>query len=138
LLKSDIAAGDVQVVDLADRSTVTVHGDALFDPGSADVSSKAKPLFERIAAALNQVPGQVLVAGHTDSQPIRSLRFPSNWHLSKERAQSVRDLLAATVKPSRLTAEGRADTEPVANNSTAAGRAQNRRVEIVLLAAAPI
>jgi type VI secretion system protein ImpK len=138
LLKSDIAAGDVQVVDLADRSTVTVHGDALFDPGSADVSSKAKPLFERIAAALNQVPGQVLVAGHTDSQPIRSLRFPSNWHLSKERAQSVRDLLAATVKPSRLTAEGRADTEPVADNSTAAGRAQNRRVEIVLLAAAPI
>jgi type VI secretion system protein ImpK len=138
LLQSDIAAGDVKVLDLADRSVVTVHGDTLFDPGSADVSSKSKPLFGRIAAALNQVPGQVLVAGHTDSQPIRSLRFPSNWHLSKERAQSVRDLLATTVQPGRLSAEGRADTEPVADNSTAEGRAQNRRVEIVLLAAAPL
>lgn len=138
LLKSDIAAGDVQVVDLVDRSTVTVHGDTLFDAGSADLSSKSKPLFERIAAALNQVPGQVLVAGHTDSQPIRSLRFPSNWHLSKERAQSVRDLLATQVQPSRLSAEGRADTEPVADNSTADGRAKNRRVEIVLLASAPL
>jgi type VI secretion system protein ImpK len=138
LLQSDIQAGDVQVTDLADRSTVTVHGDALFDPGSAEVSAKAKPLFGRIAAALNQVPGQVQVNGHTDSQPIRSLRFPSNWHLSKERAQSVSDLLASTVQPSRLKAEGRADTEPVADNGSAAGRALNRRVEIVLLAAAPL
>jgi type VI secretion system protein ImpK len=138
LLQSDIAAGSVKVLDLADRSVVTVHGDALFDPGSADVSSASKPLFARIAAALNQVPGQVLVAGHTDSQPIRSLRFPSNWHLSKERAQSVRDLLATAVQPVRLSAEGRADTEPVADNSTAEGRAQNRRVEIVLRAAAPL
>jgi type VI secretion system protein ImpK len=137
LLKSDIDAGLVQVKDLSDRSIVTLHGDTLFDPGSADVSSKAAPLFERIAAALNQVPGHVLVSGHTDNQPIRSLRFPSNWHLSKERAISVRNLLAATVKPDRLTAEGRADTEPVADNNSAEGRSRNRRVEITLSVAAP-
>jgi len=137
LLKSDIDAGSVQVKDMADRSIVTLHGDILFDPGSADVASKAKPLFERVAAALNQVPGQVLVSGHTDNQPIRSLRFPSNWHLSKERAVSVRNLLAATVKPERLNAEGRADTEPVADNNSAEGRAKNRRVEITLSVGAP-
>jgi len=137
LLKSDIDAGLVQVKDLSDSSIVTLHGDTLFDPGSADVSSKAKPLFDRIAAALNQVPGHVLISGHTDNQPIRSLRYPSNWHLSKERAQNVKTLLATAVKPDRLTAEGRADTEPVADNASAEGRAKNRRVEITLSVAAP-
>lgn len=136
LLQADIAAGAVQVKDLADRSTVTVLGDTLFDPGSADVASRARPLFERVAAALNQVPGPVLISGHTDNQPIRSVRFPSNWHLSKERAESVRKLLASTVKPERLTAEGRADTEPVADNGSAESRARNRRVEIMLSATA--
>lgn len=137
LLQPDIAAGRLQVADLADRSVVTILGDTLFAPGSADVSSRARPLFADIAAALNKVPGQVVVSGHTDNVPIRSLRYPSNWHLSKDRAENVRELLAATVDPKRLSAEGRADTEPVADNGTAAGRAKNRRVEITLLAAAP-
>ena len=137
LLKSDIDAGAVQVQDLADRSVVTLRGDTLFDPGSAEVAARSRQLFERIAVALNQVPGQVLISGHSDNQPIRSLRFPSNWHLSKERALSVRNLLASTVKPERLGAEGRADTEPLADNGTAEGRAKNRRVEITLSAAAP-
>jgi type VI secretion system protein ImpK len=137
LLKADIEAGAVAVRDLADRSIVTLRGDGLFDPGSADVASRARPLFERIGAALNQLPGPVVVAGHTDNQPIRSLRFPSNWHLSKDRAASVKLLLAGAVKAERLTAEGRADTEPVADNNTPEGRSRNRRVEITLLAAAP-
>ncbi|MDE2453837.1 MAG: DotU family type VI secretion system protein [Burkholderiales bacterium] len=136
LLKTDIDAGSVQVRDLADSSIVTLHGDSLFDPGSAQVAARAVPLFQRIAAALNQVPGKVLISGHTDNVPIRTLRFPSNWHLSKARAEAVRDLLAATVKPDRLTAEGRADTEPVADNATPEGRAKNRRVEITLSVAA--
>ena len=138
LLKSDIDTGAVQVQDLADRSIVTLRGDGVFDPGSADVSSRAQPLFGRIGAALKQVPGPVIIAGHTDNQPIRSLRFPSNWHLSKDRAASVKVLLGATVPAQRLTAEGRADTEPVADNGSGEGRAKNRRVEITLLAAAPV
>jgi type VI secretion system protein ImpK len=137
LLKSDIDARLVQVKDLADSSTVTVLGDTLFEPGSAEVAARAKPLFLRIGAALIQLPGNVLVSGHTDNQPIRSLRFPSNWHLSNERAASVKALLAAAgVKAERLSAEGRADTEPVADNSSAEGRARNRRVEITLSVAA--
>ncbi len=136
LLKADIDSGAVQVRDEADRSVVTLRGDGLFDPGSADVAAAAVPLFARIANALQQVPGPVLIAGHTDNQPIRSLRFPSNWHLSKERAASVRALIAASVPAPRLTAEGRADSEPLADNATVEGRARNRRVEITLLAAA--
>lgn len=137
LLKSDIDAGAVEVKDLADRSIVTLRGDGVFDPGSADVNAKSRALFERIGKALHGVPGPVLIAGHTDNQPIRSLRFPSNWHLSKDRAASVKALLAAAVKPERLTAEGRADTEPLADNASAEGRAKNRRVEITLFATAP-
>jgi len=116
---------------------VTLRGDGVFAPGSADVSPQVRATFERIGDALVKVPGPVIVAGHTDSQPIRSLRFPSNWHLSKDRAASVKALLAAQVKPERMTAEGRADTEPVADNATAEGRSRNRRVVITLLAAAP-
>lgn len=137
LLESDIDAGAVQVHDLADRSIVTLRGDGVFDPGSAEVSARARPLFERIGAALNQVPGAVLIAGHTDNQPIRSLRFPSNWHLSKERAARAKALLGSFVKPERISAEGRADTEPLADNATAEGRARNRRVEVTLFATAP-
>ena len=138
LLKSDIDAGALEVRDLADRSVVTLRGDGVFDAGSAEVSARSRTLFERIGAALNQVPGPVVISGHTDNQPIRSLRFPSNWHLSKDRAASAKALLAASVKaPDRLAAEGRADTEPLADNAAAEGRAKNRRVEITLLATAP-
>jgi type VI secretion system protein ImpK len=132
LLKPDVDAGLIAVRDLADRSIVVIKGDGFFEPGSAVVSDRVKPLLGRIEAALKTIPGPLLVTGHTDSQPIRSLRYPSNWHLSQDRANAVKTLLAATLKPERLRAEGRAEAEPVGDNATAAGRAQNRRVEITL------
>jgi type VI secretion system protein ImpK len=132
-LKPEIDAGQVEVRDLADRSVVVIRGDGFFDAGSADVAGRVRPLLQRIAEALNKVPGQVLVTGHTDNQPIRSLRYPSNWHLSQDRAASVMQLLGSDgVAPARLRAEGRADSEPVQDNTTPGGRARNRRVEITL------
>jgi type VI secretion system protein ImpK len=136
LLKPDIDAGRVEVRDLADRSIVTLRGDGLFAAGSTEVAASLRPVIERIGAALGQLAGPVIVTGHSDNVPIRTLRFPSNWHLSNERAISVKELLAAAVKPERMRAEGRAEAEPVADNGTAEGRARNRRVEITLLAAA--
>ena len=135
LLQPDITAGRVEVRDFADRSVVVLRGSEFFEPGSADVAAAAKPLIGRIAVALARLPGPVVVAGHTDNQPIRSLRFPSNWHLSQARAAAVQALLAETVPAERLRAEGRADAMPVDDNATAAGRARNRRVEITLAAA---
>jgi type VI secretion system protein ImpK len=132
LLKPEIAAGLVEVQDLADRSVVTIKGDGFFEPGSTEVASSVRTLLPRIAEALGQLPGQVLITGHTDNQPIRTLRFPSNWHLSQQRADAVRHELSRTVQPQRLRAEGRADSEPVTENDSAAGRARNRRVEITL------
>ncbi len=84
---------------------------------------------------MNKVQGRVLVTGHSDNVPIRTLQFPSNWHLSKTRADSVVKILAASSNsPSRFISEGRADTEPVAPNDTSQNRALNRRVDIILLA----
>ena len=135
-LDAEIRAGLVSVRDDADRSVITVRGDGLFAPGSASLAPEREALMQRIAQALAQVEGAVLVVGHTDNQPIRSVRFPSNWHLSEERAKAVSELLAAQgVAKARLRAEGRADGEPMVGNDTPAHRAINRRVEITLVAA---
>jgi type VI secretion system protein ImpK len=135
-LRQDIADGQVSVRDELDRSVVTLRGDGLFEPGGTTLAPGREDLLRRVAMALGQVSGSVLVTGHTDSQPIRSARFPSNWHLSQERAQTVRNLIVAQkVDPGRIRAEGRADGEPVAPNNSAENRALNRRVELTLFVA---
>ena len=133
-LQDDIKAHRVTVRDEVDRSIVTISGDGTFAPGSATVLPEHQALMGRIADALAKVPGRVQVLGHTDNQPLaRSVRFPSNWHLSQERARVVRDLLVDhKVAAGRIQAEGRADGEPLAPNDSAANRALNRRVEVTL------
>ena len=131
-LPDEIRRGLVKVDDHLDRSVVTILGDGLFKPGEATVSANDQWLLSRIADALRSVPGQVDVIGHSDNVPIRTLRFPSNWELSRARAESVARLLAAGVGPGRIRADGRGDVEPVAANDTPQGRARNRRVEITL------
>ncbi|MBI3897474.1 MAG: DotU family type VI secretion system protein [Gammaproteobacteria bacterium] len=135
LLAEEIKQGLVEVHEDEMRSVVTLGSDELFAPGSATISRSHVPLIARIGTALNNVPGHVQITGHTDSQPIRSARFPSNWHLSQERARLVLQLLTAKVPSERLSAEGRADADPVAPNDSPANRARNRRVEIILFAA---
>ena len=134
-LQSDIKAGLLAVRDEVDRSVVTIRGDGLFAPASAVPVAGREALMGRLGEALARVGGQVLVTGHTDNAPMRSARFPSNWHLSEARAKSVRDLLVEHhVPPERISADGRADSEPLASNASAAGKAQNRRVEVTLIA----
>jgi type VI secretion system protein ImpK len=131
-LKPEIDAGLVQVQDLADRSIVIIKGDGFFEPGSAVISGSVLPLLSRISQALSDTPGKVLITGHTDNQPIRTLRYPSNWHLSQDRADAVKADIGKKVPLDRLRSEGRADSEAVADNSNPQGRARNRRVEITL------
>lgn len=133
-LQSDIKAGLVAVRDDVDRSVVTIRGDGLFGPASATLMPEREALMSRIGDALVLAGGQVLVTGHTDNTPMRSVRFPSNWHLSQERARTVRDLLIARkLPPERIQAEGRADSEPLLANDSPGNRAMNRRVEITLV-----
>lgn len=134
-LEPDIRAGLVSVRDEVDRSVVTIRGDGLFAPASASLVPERQALMERIGEALVRVGGQVVVSGYTDDVPIRTLRFPSNWHLSDERARAVADLLVSRGLPAeRVRSEGRAESDPVAPNDSPANRALNRRVEITLQA----
>ena len=133
LLAAEILADQLEVNEDAVSSHVIIHGDKFYDPGSAEIKPDLVPVIQRIAAAINQVPGVVLVSGHTDNQPTkRSLRFPSNYELSLERARGVAALLEKSVQNHAIKAEGLADSKPLAPNTTPDGRARNRRVEITL------
>lgn len=131
LLKDEIARGVVTVNEDAKHSAVIFRGDDMFAGGRADVNAKVQQLLDKVAAEIAKVPGKVTVTGHSDNQPIRTARFPSNQVLSEERAVHVSEYLASKgVAQGRLEAIGKGDTEPVADNNTSGGRAKNRRVEI--------
>ena len=99
-------------------------------PTGIDIPS----FIHRIAQAMNNVSGKILVVGYSDNVPIRSARFASNYELSLERARSVQKMLQGSLsQPGRVKAEGRGEINPVAPNTTPENRARNRRVEITLL-----
>jgi chemotaxis protein MotB len=106
----------------------------LYDSGSATLNPQSGPLLDRIAQLLRTEFGHpIVVEGHTDNQPIASGRFPSNWELSAGRATAVvRYFIRDHVAAGRLAASGYGAMHPLTANATAAGRARNRRVEIVL------
>src|SRR4029079_18357054 len=118
------------------RTLVTLLGGELFGSGSADVNPAFEPTLDRIAGAINQVPGRVMIVGHTDDQPIKSLKFHDNYELSRERAVSVANVLKRTIaRPARLTWRGAGARYPKKEPaSDPANRAINRRVEIIHLA----
>ena len=98
----------------------------------------ALPLLAHAGAGMSDVKQQVQVEGHTDDTRIASTLFPSNWELSAVRASSVVRLFIDTgVAPARLTAVGHGPNKPVAGNETAEGKARNRRVAVLILAALP-
>jgi type VI secretion system protein ImpK len=134
-LKPEIDEGLVTVTDLADRSVIVLRGDGMFDSGSTDVKSRYVRVIERVAVALNAVPGVIQISGHTDNVPIRGLgRFQSNFDLSQARADVVRNMIDTRLTArDRTRAQGKAEGEPIAANTNAEGRAQNRRVEVILL-----
>lgn len=133
LLSADIARGTVSVDEDDNHSAVTFKGDDMFVPGQAKLNPKIVPVLTKVADEINQVTGAVQVIGHSDNQPIRTREFPNNQTLSEKRAAAAAQVLQDKGVPlSRLKVEGRGDTAPLADNATAAGRARNRRVDIVV------
>jgi type VI secretion system protein ImpK len=110
---------------------ITIHNKGLFASGSATVSSSHVDMLLKVAGVIGDLPGPFIVSGHSDSQKIRTLRFPSNWHLSNERAKAIVNVLASGgIDQDKLVAQGKADSNPVASNETPQGREQNRRIEL--------
>lgn len=123
----------VKVTRTGQRINVVIKDDVLFKVGSARLTSVGTGLLSHVAEMLKQTGYPISVEGHTDDTPIHTARFPSNWELSTARATNVtRYLIQGGVAAARLRAIGYGATRPVAGNDTAGGRAQNRRVALVL------
>ena len=133
LLAADAARGALSVEEDGGRTLITLPAPNLFASGSAVVNPAYTETLQRIADAIDQVPGRVLVVGHTDDQPLRSLRYRDNFDLSRERAVGVVKLLQASLAtPGRLEWTGAGSSQPrYQPPSEPANRARNRRVEIV-------
>lgn len=113
---------------------VEIKNSVLFPSGSATLNQQAKEPLKRIATALRPIGYHIRVEGFTDNVPISTPTYPSNWELSAARAASVVHLLMKEgVSPERMAAVGYGEHRPIANNTTEAGRARNRRVVLVIL-----
>ncbi|MBO4908798.1 MAG: flagellar motor protein MotB [Lachnospiraceae bacterium] len=112
---------------------LTMKGSILFAPGSATLNEDCKPVLDKVATILERYArGEIEINGHTDNVPMNSAQFPSNEELSDARALSVFYYLVETssLNPSLIKHSGYGERMPIADNSTEAGRARNRRVEI--------
>ena len=134
-LGKEIRNGSVDVETKGKNIIIRVREKASFGSGRAELKGSFRPLLAKVAKILQDSEGKIVVAGHTDNVPIYTERFRSNWELSSARAVSVAHemLLASDIPSRRFLVQGFADTDPVAKNDSAANRARNRRVEIVLL-----
>ncbi len=131
LLAKDMSEGRIDIQKSHEGIKFILFGDGLFDSGSAQLVNST--LIQRIIKALEQTSGNLLIVGHSDNIPIRTLAFPSNLDLSKKRAESVADLVQQSMPNRSITIEGRADLQPLVENNTKENRAKNRRVEITVL-----
>lgn len=134
-LGAQIAQNTVTVEMGRDGLVISLREAGFFNSGSAVPRPGSTGILRQIAASLASAPYDVRVEGHTDNVPIHTAEFDSNWELSSARATRIArvflDLRAIT--PDRLSAAGYAEFHPVASNATAEGRAENRRVDLVVM-----
>ncbi|HEY9198393.1 MAG TPA: OmpA family protein [Gammaproteobacteria bacterium] len=137
-LEQSALAGRVEVNVLPDAVNLEISDNVLFAPASAALTGDGRGLLGDLASTLKTLPYALSVEGHTDNVPIRTARYPSNWELAAARASAVtRHLIEQGVAADRVRAIGYADTRPRAENSTAEGRARNRRVSFILRMSMP-
>jgi len=137
-MKDEIAKGDIQLTESGGKLRVGLVDKILFDSGEASISKRGENVLGRLGAVLTSIEDrQIQVSGHTDNTPISDKlkqQYPTNWELSVARAANVVRFLQekAAVPADRLVASGYGEHQPIANNKTSAGRAKNRRIELLL------
>ncbi|TPJ73577.1 type VI secretion system protein TssL, long form [Mesorhizobium sp. B2-7-1] len=133
-LAKEIAGGGLSVGEKGEFIVVEINNQLLFASGQAELKAQFKPVAAEIATALDAETGPINIVGHTDNvKPKKSSTFKSNFDLSVARAKAVQALVAKQLKdPSRLSADGKGEDEPIADNGTADGRAKNRRVDVMI------
>lgn len=132
-LAPEIAAGLIDIESGFRSITIRIRERGSFESGSAIVNDAFLPVMARLRTVLRDIEGRIAVEGHTDNIPIATAQSPSNWYLSSQRALFVAHELMGNdgIDDERMMVIGYADTRPFESNATAAGRARNRRVEII-------
>ncbi|MGQ9813102.1 MAG: OmpA family protein [Dissulfurimicrobium sp.] len=135
VLGPELAKNGIEAETVNDKVVLRMKDDVTFDRGQARIKDDAKPILNKIREIIANVPGDVMVIGHTDSLPIKSQLYHSNWDLSAARAASVVDFLleSKNIAASRLSAVGKGESRPMLPNDTPEHMARNRRVEIVFV-----
>ncbi len=138
-LAKEIEQGAIDVENLGQQIVIRIREKGAFPAGSAFLQPKFRPLVRQIADLVKDVPGIIMVSGHTDNRPLESELYRSNWDLSAQRAVSVAHEMEKVkgFERTRLRVRGFADTEPLNDNSSRKLRAVNRRVEINILQGKP-
>ena len=131
--------GQIRVFENERGIIISLQGTVLFDTGSADIRPESKNVLAAVADTLKGLGNYVQVEGYTDDRPINSLMFPTNWELSTRRASNVVRYFVEDkgLSSERFAAAGYGEFRPLYDNNTEAGRAKNRRVDIVILRVAP-
>jgi chemotaxis protein MotB len=133
---AELHLSKVVVTQIRERGLVVrlLTDDVFFSSGSAQLKPESGPILHRVGEVIaSEAAHPLVVEGYTDSNPIHSGQYPSNWELSGARASSVvREFVASGVNQTRLSLAGYAQQHPIASNATASGRSHNRRVEIVM------
>ncbi|MCI0528737.1 MAG: OmpA family protein [Nitrospira sp.] len=138
-LKGEIEKGEIKVTQIQNKLSVNLVEKVLFDSGKAEVKAQGKDVLKKVGNILKGVKDkEIRIEGYTDDVPIGGAlkqRFPTNWELSTQRATNVLRFLQdeAGVDGARLSAVGYGQFRPIAANKTPEGRAENRRIEIVLI-----
>jgi chemotaxis protein MotB len=138
-LSLQIQRKEVTLRTVPDGLVVSLQEIGFFDSGSAQIKPGSRPALDRLAAILAPGKYRIRIEGHTDNVPVHNAQFTSNWELSTARATELVRLLITRYgfAPDRLSAAGYAQYHPVASNATPEGRAQNRRVDVVILGKLP-
>jgi type VI secretion system protein ImpK len=131
-LKPEIERGLLTATRNGNEILVRYRNTGAFEPGSADVKKNFEELLIRVAKAINEARFDVMITGHTDNRPIRTVRFPSNWELSQARAEAVSNVVVKHVPADRVKFEGRGEVEAIDTNDTQQGRERNRRIEMLV------
>ena len=131
-LEKQILDGSIEMESLGQQITIRIRENGSFSAGSAFLQPQFVPILRKIGELLSEVPGEIEISGHSDSQNISNELYRSNWDLSAQRAVAVAEELrqAAGFDESRMEVVGRADTVPLSTNNSATDRSRNRRVEI--------
>jgi chemotaxis protein MotB len=134
-LRKEIESGAIQVSMEPRGLTISFKQAAAFPSGTDEIAPEATESIRKVAAALEKLPNPVRLEGHTDSIPIHTPRFNSNWDLSAARSIALLELFSTRfgIPRERFSIGGYAETAPVDSNDTDIGRARNRRVDIVIL-----